>query len=209
MSIPGGVDCPGAELVPRFSSREVAADAVVVNCAGRTRSIIGAQSLINAGVPNRVMALKDGTMGWKLAGFDLETGRRGMRPHRAPSAREAQEAASASPHAQASDVIDDATLARQGEPDQPPSRRAEPEEDAAGDLRRLGAPGAARAGDGRYRADADARLVLVDDDGVRARMTASWLLQLGWPDVCVLDAMRARSALRRGRNRPRSWASTR
>ena len=36
---------------------------VVVNCAGRTRSIIGAQSLINAGVPNKVVALRNGTMG--------------------------------------------------------------------------------------------------------------------------------------------------
>ena len=42
---------------------------MVVNCAGRTRSIIGAQSLINAGVPNKVVALRNGTMGWSLAGF--------------------------------------------------------------------------------------------------------------------------------------------
>jgi hypothetical protein len=31
-----------------------------VNCAGRTRSIIGTQSLINAGVPNPVTALRNG-----------------------------------------------------------------------------------------------------------------------------------------------------
>src|SRR5262249_57703685 len=48
---------------------------VVVNCAGRTRSIIGAQSLINAGVPNKVMALRNGTMGWTLAGFACESGK--------------------------------------------------------------------------------------------------------------------------------------
>ena len=41
---------------------------VVVNCGGRTRSIIGAQALINAGLENRVYALKDGTQGWHLAG---------------------------------------------------------------------------------------------------------------------------------------------
>ena len=41
---------------------------VVVNCAGRTRSIIGAQSLVNAGIPNPVMALRNGTIGWTLAG---------------------------------------------------------------------------------------------------------------------------------------------
>jgi hypothetical protein len=46
----------------------------VVNCAGRTRSIIGAQSLINAKLPNRVVALENGTMGWELAGLSLAHG---------------------------------------------------------------------------------------------------------------------------------------
>ncbi|HYG55101.1 MAG TPA: rhodanese-like domain-containing protein, partial [Burkholderiales bacterium] len=56
MNIPGGVDVPGAELVYRV--HELAPDAdtlVVVNCAGRTRSIIGCQSLRNAGIPNEVV----------------------------------------------------------------------------------------------------------------------------------------------------------
>ena len=48
---------------------------VVVNCAGRTRSIIGAQSLINAGLPNKVVALRNGTMGWSLAGFTCDSGK--------------------------------------------------------------------------------------------------------------------------------------
>ena len=47
---------------------------MVVNCAGRTRSIIGAQTLINAKIPNKVVALRGGTMGWRLAGFQLENG---------------------------------------------------------------------------------------------------------------------------------------
>ena len=53
---------------------------VVVNCAGRTRSIIGAQSLINAGIPNRVAALENGTMGWHLAGLKLEHGQTRQAP---------------------------------------------------------------------------------------------------------------------------------
>ncbi|MCZ6619110.1 MAG: rhodanese-like domain-containing protein, partial [Gammaproteobacteria bacterium] len=75
MNIPTATDLPGAELV--FRIHDIAPDPetfVVVNCAGRTRSIIGAQSLINAGIPNPVAALKDGTMGWHLAGFELEHG---------------------------------------------------------------------------------------------------------------------------------------
>src|SRR5215510_5464476 len=75
MCIPGGIDMPGAELAYRV--HDAAPDAgtlVVVNCAGRTRSIIGCQSLRNAGIANRVVALKDGTMGWELAGFECERG---------------------------------------------------------------------------------------------------------------------------------------
>ncbi len=64
MNIPGAICCPGAELVYRVTDAAIDPDTmVIVNCAGRTRSIIGCQSLINAGVPNRVAALKDGTMG--------------------------------------------------------------------------------------------------------------------------------------------------
>jgi rhodanese-related sulfurtransferase len=47
---------------------------VIVNCAGRTRSLIGAQSLVNAGIPNPVAALRNGTIGWLLAGFTLDHG---------------------------------------------------------------------------------------------------------------------------------------
>ncbi|MGH8747216.1 MAG: rhodanese-like domain-containing protein, partial [Burkholderiales bacterium] len=85
MNIPGALDCPGAELV--YRAHEVVTrpeTLVVVNCAGRTRSIIGAQSLINAGLPNRVVALQNGTMGWHLAGFELEHGQQRHAP--APSA---------------------------------------------------------------------------------------------------------------------------
>ena len=81
MNIPGALDCPGAELVYRV--HEVVKQPqtlVVVNCAGRTRSIIGAQSLINSGLPNRVAALQNGTMGWHLAGFELEQGQQRHAP---------------------------------------------------------------------------------------------------------------------------------
>ena len=87
MNIPGGIDVPGAELVYRV--HEIAPDPgtlVVVNCAGRTRSIIGAQSLINAGIPNEVAALKDGTMGWELAGFSCEHGAERFGPDPSPDA---------------------------------------------------------------------------------------------------------------------------
>ena len=88
MSIPTGVDCPGAELVHRVRTAAPDPDAlVVVNCAGRTRSIIGAQSLINAGVPNRVVALENGTMGWELAGLTAARGATDFAPEPDASSR--------------------------------------------------------------------------------------------------------------------------
>ena len=73
MSIPQGINVPNGELV--YRGHDFAPDpetTIVVNCAGRTRSIIGAQTLINAGLPNRVVALRGGTMGWRLAGLELD-----------------------------------------------------------------------------------------------------------------------------------------
>src|SRR3546814_15455772 len=69
MHIPTGVDVPGAELVLRVG--EVAPDPdtlVVVKRAGRTRSIIGSQSLINAGDPNAVPEVSNGHMDRTLHG---------------------------------------------------------------------------------------------------------------------------------------------
>jgi rhodanese-related sulfurtransferase len=194
MSIPGGVDCPGAELVYRvFDAAPDPETLVVVNCAGRTRSIVGAQSLINAGIPNRVVALKDGTMGWQLAGFEVATGRS---EHAAPptpaGVAKAQTAAARVGERHGVRTIDYATLRRfQGEADARTLYVFDvrtPEEYAAGHL-----PGSRHAPGGQlvqatdeYAATRHARIVLVDGDGVRATMTASWLRQLGWDDVFVL-----------------------
>src|SRR5436190_20898947 len=75
ISIPGAIDCPGGELVLRGREAVPSTDTlVVVNCGGRTRSIIGAQILIDAGLPNKVLSLKDGTQGWRLAGMTVARG---------------------------------------------------------------------------------------------------------------------------------------
>src|SRR5690606_23101969 len=75
MSVPGGVSVPGAELVYRARTLAPRPETgIVVNCAGRTRSIIGAQSLISAGLRNPVYALRDGTIGWTLARLNLDHG---------------------------------------------------------------------------------------------------------------------------------------
>ncbi len=193
MNIPTGIDCPGAELVYRVSELAPSPDTeIIVNCAGRTRSIIGAQSLINAGIPNKVSALKNGTMGWHLSGFKLEHGQSRMAPEVSPEGL-------AKAQAYATDVA-----ARFGvksiDTDELAAWRAEAgerslylldvrtiEEYEAGHL-----PGSLHAPGGqlvqsteRWLGTLGARVVLIDGDGVRATMTASWLIQMGWQDVRI------------------------
>jgi rhodanese-related sulfurtransferase len=82
--IPGAINVPGGDLilwVEELKRRKPTN--VIVNCAGRTRSIIGAAALRRLGL-NNVRALRNGTMGWVLAGFELE--KQPQRPTRpAPS----------------------------------------------------------------------------------------------------------------------------
>jgi len=195
MSIPGGIDCPGAELAFRAYDLIPSPDTlVVVNCAGRTRSIIGAQSLINAGIANRVVALKDGTMGWHLAGFELAREQDHCAPPPSPSGLAAARKAAARVARRFGvryiDVARVAQFAREMD------RRTlylfdvrSPEEFAAGHLHStVNAPGGqlVQTTDA-FAATRHSRIVLIDDHGVRATMTASWLIQMGWQDVYVVN----------------------
>jgi len=194
-SIPSAVSVPGAELVYRFKDLVPSPDTtVIVNCGGRTRSIIGAQSLRNAGFPNKIMSLKDGTMAWHLAGHDVVNGATRRPPAVSEAGRSVAIASAARVAARCSiPRIDHATLA---------AWRADadhtlyvldvrtPEEYAAGHLADTrSAPGGQLVQEtDAHIATWGARVVLVDDNGVRATMTASWLKQMGWTDVAVLVA---------------------
>lgn len=194
MSIPRGRSCPGGELLYRFFEAVPSPETtVVVNCAGRTRSIVGTQSLINSGIPNRVVALRNGTIGWTLEGLELETKKTERIPSPSVEASEKarQYAESWANHVGVSFVdghqltrftaeLEERTLYLLDVRD--------PEEYA------LGHPiGFSNAPGGQLVQATDewvgvrgARIVLYDTDGVRARMTASWLLQLGW-EVYVFE----------------------
>jgi rhodanese-related sulfurtransferase len=74
--VPGAISVPGAELVLRFKDVVPSEKTqVVVSCAGLPRAILGAQTLIDAKVPNKVSYLHDGTKAWTAAGLSLETGK--------------------------------------------------------------------------------------------------------------------------------------
>jgi rhodanese-related sulfurtransferase/predicted metal-dependent enzyme (double-stranded beta helix superfamily) len=193
MSIPGGVDCPGAELVYRVKDFVTRPETlVVVNCAGRTRSIIGAQSLINAGLPNKVMALKNGTMGWHLAGLKVARGEtKSFGPQGPEASRFAKAAAENIARKMNIRKIDKAGLARLEAKAGPLYRLdvRDPAEYAQGHLKgfRHAAGGQLVQATDQYVGARNATIVLHDNDGVRATMTAHWLLQMGWNDVHVLD----------------------
>ena len=185
---------PGADLVYRFKEMVPSPDTfVVVNCGGRTRSIIGAQSLIDAGVPNRVVSLKDGTMAWHLAGLGVVSGAAARAPEvSAEGVAAARQRAEAVARRYGVPVIDRATLAQwQREADRRTLYVMDVRDSAeyrAGHL-----PGSVMAPGGQLVQETDswlgvwgARVVLVDDTGVRARMTASWLRRMGW-DAVVLE----------------------
>ncbi len=190
MNIPGSVSVPGAELVLR--ARKAAPDpatTIIVNCAGRTRSIIGTQSLINAGVPNKVVALRNGTIGWTLAKQDLEhgSGRRGgigafegARKMPATSPIAPASGASAPEQARAMAAQTSRTLYRFDVRD-------------AGEYTAGHIAGFRHYAGGQLVQEIDmaapvrgARILLTDDKSVRADMTASWLAQMGW-ETFVLD----------------------
>ena len=194
MSIPGGISCPNGELalrahelVPNPKTR------IIVNCAGRTRSIVGAQTLIDLGVPNPVFALENGTQGWTLAGLQLDHG--------------------ASRHSAASTPSDDLGARRERARALAQARGVQfvtagevagwladrsrttylldvrtPEEFAA-----RAVPGFVHAPGGQLVQATDqwigtrgARIVLLDEELVRAPITGQWLRQQGH-EACVLD----------------------
>src|SRR5258707_319249 len=190
MTIPGSVSVPGAELVLRAGL--VAPDpdtTIIVNCAGRTRSIIGAQSLINAGVANKVVALRNGTIGWTLAKQNLEHGAerrgdvglfKGAKDNARDVAYRAGVRHIGPEEAAALTAQTSRTLHRFDVRDA--------EEFAAGHI-----AGFRHYPGGQLVQEIDmaapvrgARILLTDDKGVRADMTASWLAQMGW-EAYVLD----------------------
>ena len=194
MNIPGGISVPNGELVYRVHDFAPDADTtIVVNCAGRTRSIIGAQTLINAGLPNKIVALKGGTMGWTLSGLELEHGATRRYGDLSDGAKKiALDRSAAIQQKMAIEAVSIDTVKSWQVDDQRSLflldvRSAE--EFADGHM-----PGSAHAPGGQlvqavdqWAAVLGARIVLLDDhNNVRAIMTAHWLKQMGW-DVSVLD----------------------
>ena len=195
MCIPGSRSMPGAELGLRIW--DLAQDPqtpVVVHCAGRTRSIIGAGTLKRLGVPN-VYALKNGTMGWQLAGLELEHGSDRLElPRPSPEgSRRAEAAARKVAEAEGVRFVDAAAardlLASAEKQNVYAFDVRSREEYAEGHIPGFSwVPGgqAVQATD-NYVAVRGGTLLFACDGVVRAAMTAAWFRQMAFPDVYVLD----------------------
>src|SRR6267142_2174009 len=160
--VPGAISVPGGELVFRILDLVKSPEqTIVVHCGGRTRSYIGAESLRRMGLPNPIVALKNGTMGWDLAGLTLERGASRGTPAVSPRSRAA--AALVAKRVAAEDNV----------------RFVTPDE-----LKNLLARRAERA---VYVLDVRTRTIVLACDGfARATLTAAWLKRMGFPDVAAL-----------------------
>jgi rhodanese-related sulfurtransferase len=193
MNIPGSINVPVSELVFRFFQLGVSPDTlVVVNCAGRTRSLIGAQTLINAGIPNKVAAMRGGTMAWQMAGLPLEHGTTRHAPE--PWGANLQKAM------QTAQKVADRYGVKVISAKQLDAYKAD--QDRSLYIIDLRTPDEYRAGHrsdstygwgvqlvqgmDKYAATHKARVVLIDNYMVRALMTASWMVQADWPETYVL-----------------------
>ncbi|OXR46907.1 Thiosulfate sulfurtransferase GlpE [Nocardia cerradoensis] len=192
--VPGAVGVPGAELLLRFADVVPSPDThVVVSCAELPRAIIGAQTLIDAGVPNKVSYLHEGTKAWKQENLELETGATAVYGPVDEAARE--RAAERVRALSADDEFDRVTVETAQAWAADPDRTTylldvrTPEEFAQQHL-----PGSINAEGGQllgvsYRTIAvrGARVVLIDDlTAARASVVAHWLQHRGFEIALLL-----------------------
>lgn len=185
--IPGAVLCPGAELVYRVLPVARQYSVIVVHCGGRTRSIIGAQTLIDAGCDN-VYALENGTMAWQFEGYELETGNRSSLPEPGPQAlAELRQKAEAMADEWYIDRFRSIRVREQR------TRylidvRGQAEYERGHLAGSIHVPGGHLLQNlDRYLVVRNAIVVLIDSDRVRAITVAMWLRRMGWRRVYVFS----------------------
>lgn len=218
--IPGSTSGPSFDIARHAGDLRKHNGPVVVHCAGRTRSLIAAQTLRELGV-SQAVALRNGTMGWLLAGKEVEHGaRRTLGTPSAASLAHAAETTRALADAAGIASVDATTLAAWLEDtgNLYVFDVRQREDHVAGHV-----PGAQWVPGGQIVQRADdfivvrsARIVLIDDDETRARLSAVWLHRMGFTHVSVLGGGMAAwreagqaVATGRARHAPAEWATAR
>ncbi len=195
MTVPGAVCVPNGELAHRLAALvNDETTPIVVTCAGRTRSLIGAAGLGLLGLPNPIFALENGTQGWALAGYDLQ---RGNGEPDMPALDETQlglsrQRADALIASACLPCVDRGGFLRLAADETRTLYLVDVRsaaEYASGHL-----PGAEHAWSGQIAQAADltlgvrrARVVLTDDSGLRAALAAIWLRALGYEVFLLRD----------------------
>jgi rhodanese-related sulfurtransferase len=190
--IPGAVSMPGFEAVEHALDMAAESDLIVLCSSACTRSVVVARTLIDLGL-NDVVALRGGTLAWRLAGQELERGSRRRRVEPSPTARQFAQLGSArlAKHhgVEGIEALDLAALPG-----------ADDRNFHAFDLRGrarhavAGVPFAVQVDSDRLIVRNEemigargAPIVLIDDDPVRAPLTAVWMRRLGHPQVRMLS----------------------
>jgi rhodanese-related sulfurtransferase len=198
MNIPGSISLPNGELAYR-AQRLVPDDetTIVVHCAGRTRSILGAQILRETGLPNPIYALENGTQGWSLAGFELEAGsdRSAESEEAALSASQAHAEARSRAAAWGVPLISAEMINSWAREQDRTTYLLDVRSDT--EFEQAHVPGTVHAPGGQLLQSTDswlacrgARVVLVDDTELRAVVIARWMRLMGW-DCSVLAGGRS------------------
>jgi rhodanese-related sulfurtransferase len=193
--LPGAVSMPGGELVLRIGELVQRPDqTIVVHCGGRTRSYLGAESLRRMGLPNPIVAVRNGTMGWQLDGLELERGATRWPPP--PSAQSRARALEVAARVAAEDgtplvsaeAVAERWSRRQRENVTLFDVRTREEYEAGHVPGSIWVPGgqAVQATDDHLAVRAG-WLVLICDGFGRSIMTAGWLKRMGLPHVAVLE----------------------
>ncbi|MEQ8899508.1 MAG: rhodanese-like domain-containing protein [Roseovarius sp.] len=188
----GAVSLPGFELAGHLPGLARRHDRIVLNCAGRTRSIIAAATA--GGLGFDCAALENGTMGWRLAGGGVESGERSAVPEAEEDDVEAvTERAGELALSLGVAAVDGAELARlrAGDGAARPyvldvrTREAFEAGHVPGALHLPGGQAIQRTDD--FLAVPGAPVAVVDEGDARAWLAAWWLKRMGFAEVCVLQ----------------------
>jgi rhodanese-related sulfurtransferase len=190
--VPEAYHIPGGQLLLEVPALPVSDEhTIVVSCAGRTRGILGAETLRTAGL-EKVYALENGGMGWRLAGYELESGagrgRPGAAGEMASWVEEATRGLAREQGIRPMSVPDFAALRASGDPCYAVDIRL-PEEYRAGHV-----PGSISIPAGQFAlqhenflAVRSAPVIILSDDAIRPIWAAALCQDLGFPDVYVLN----------------------
>lgn len=193
-TIPGAYNVEGVDLGLYVEALRDADQTLVVNCAGRTRSIIGAATLEALGFED-VYELENGTMGWELAGHSLEAGaERHVRGLDVPEASYTELRKRVDALLEAQDVERLSVEAFRAVVDDPNELvygidvRTRDEYEAGHVPGTVSVPGgqAIQTADDHIGAR-NGTVVFVSNERVRAGITAYWFAEMGYPTVAVLD----------------------